>query len=151
MHKKLEKSTGKMYHSVLTHLKMEYSGQIWLTQWLQKAWLLSLSSHQQPWYWLYAKEMLPWGANFNNQWRRGMIRHEVQISLHVFPTCFPRKIDTSKALTHWVRDKMATIYQTIFLNAFFWMKISIKISLKFVRNGPINNISTLDQIMAWHQ
>ena len=31
------------------------------------------------------------------------------------------------------------------------VRISIKISLKFVPKGPINNISTLVQIMAWRR
>ena len=31
------------------------------------------------------------------------------------------------------------------------LKISIKISLKFVPKGPVNNIPTLVQIMAWHR
>ena len=54
-------------------------------------------------------------------------------------------------LTHWGRDKMAAIYQTTFLNAYYWTKlwISIKISPKFVHKGPINNIPALVQIMAW--
>ena len=55
-------------------------------------------------------------------------------------------------LTHWGRDKMDAISQTIFsifclLNENIW--IPIKISLKFVPKGPINNIPALVQIMAW--
>ena len=58
------------------------------------------------------------------------------------------------ALTHWGRDKMAAISQTtfwkrIFLNENVW--ILIKIALKFVPRGPINNISSLVEIMAWHR
>ena len=37
----------------------------------------------------------------------------------------------------------------IFLNENVW--ISIRISLKFVPRGPINNIPSLVQIMAWHR
>ena len=59
----------------------------------------------------------------------------------------------SVQLTHWGRDKMAAILQTTLSNAISWMKmldkILIKISLKFVPNGPINNIPALVQIMAW--
>ena len=40
-------------------------------------------------------------------------------------------------------------FKRIFLNENVW--ISIKISLKFVPNGPINNIPALVQIMAWHR
>ena len=41
------------------------------------------------------------------------------------------------------------IFKWIFLNANVW--IPIKISLKFVPEGPINNISALVQIMAWRR
>ena len=42
---------------------------------------------------------------------------------------------------------MAAIFQCIFLNENVW--ILIKISLKFVPEGPINSIQALAQIMAW--
>ena len=51
--------------------------------------------------------------------------------------------------THWDRDKMAAILQTTFFNTFSWMRISIKMSLKFVPKGPVKDIPTLIQIMAW--
>ena len=41
------------------------------------------------------------------------------------------------------------ISKCIFLDDNVW--ISIKISQKFVPNGPINNIPALVQIMAWHR
>ena len=41
------------------------------------------------------------------------------------------------------------IMKRIFLNVNIW--ISIKISLKFVPRGPINNIPALVQIMAWRR
>ena len=49
---------------------------------------------------------------------------------------------------------MASIFQTTFSNGFSWMlnenvRISIQMSLKFISNGPIYNIPTLVQIMAW--
>ena len=49
---------------------------------------------------------------------------------------------------------MDAISQTPFSNAFFvnenvW--IPIKISLKFVPKGPINNIPALVQIMVWYR
>ena len=50
-------------------------------------------------------------------------------------------------------DKMAAILQTTFSKAFSWMKIlTIKMSLKFVSKGPVdNNMNkpTLAQIMVW--
>ena len=60
----------------------------------------------------------------------------------------------ARTLTHWGWDKMAAISQPTFSDAFFLNKnvrISIKISLKFVPKGPINNIPALVQIMAWHR
>ena len=55
------------------------------------------------------------------------------------------------SLTHWGRDEMDDILQTTFSNVFSSMKMFlIKISLKFVPKGPINNIPALIQIMAWH-
>ena len=41
------------------------------------------------------------------------------------------------------------IFKCIFLNENVW--IPIKTSLKFVPKGPINNIPSLVQIMAWHR
>ena len=41
------------------------------------------------------------------------------------------------------------IFKWIFLNENVW--ISINISLKFGPRGPINNIQTLVQVMAWHR
>ena len=54
----------------------------------------------------------------------------------------------------WGRDKMAAVlsddtFKRIFLNEN--VKISIKISLKFVSKGPMKNIPTLVQIMAWRR
>ena len=57
-------------------------------------------------------------------------------------------------LTHWDWDKMATISQMTFLNAFSWIRIYIyiliKISTKFVPKVQIYNIPALVQMMAWH-
>ena len=41
------------------------------------------------------------------------------------------------------------VLKCIFLNENLW--ISLKIPLKFVPRGPINNIPALVQIMAWHR
>ena len=57
-------------------------------------------------------------------------------------------------LTHWGRDKMATISQTTLFNRIFLnenVRIFIKFSLKFVPKGPIINIPALVQIMAWRR
>ena len=57
----------------------------------------------------------------------------------------------NKGLTHWGRDKMDAIKfcRQHFQVHFLW--ILIKISLKFVPKGPINNIPALVQIMSWHR
>ena len=57
-------------------------------------------------------------------------------------------------LTHWGRDKMDAISQTTFSSTFSWMKMfefRLKISLKFVVKGLIDNILALVQIMAWRR
>ena len=56
-------------------------------------------------------------------------------------------------LTHWGWDKGCDladdILKCILLNENVWIRIEI--SLKFVRQGPINNILALVQIMAWRR
>ena len=51
-------------------------------------------------------------------------------------------------LTHWGHFA-DDIFKCIFINENVW--IPIKISLKFVPRGPINNIPALVQIMAWRR
>ena len=60
------------------------------------------------------------------------------ISAHRFNTLRPRQNER-----HFADD----IFKWLFLNENVW--ISIKISLKFVPQGPIDNIPALVQIMAW--
>ena len=45
------------------------------------------------------------------------------------------------------RNETDNVFKRIFVNENVW--ISIKIPLKFVPKGPINNIAVLHQIMAW--
>ena len=61
-----------------------------------------------------------------------------------------QRFDITGSLTHWGWHKMAAYFLKTFSYAFSWMKI-IKISLKFVPKGPINNIPALVQIMAWQR
>ena len=58
-----------------------------------------------------------------------------------------------KSSTHLSLDKMAMILQTAFFRCIFMNEfcILIKISLKFVLNGPIGNNPALVQIMTWCQ
>ena len=54
-------------------------------------------------------------------------------------------------LTHWGRSKMSAILQTTFSHAFSSMKM-YEFRFRFYFNlFPINNISALVQIMAWHR
>ena len=53
-------------------------------------------------------------------------------------------IEAETSCHHFADD----IFKCIFLNENVW--ISLQISLKFVRNVQINNITALIQIMAWH-
>ena len=59
------------------------------------------------------------------------------------------KLYSVDQLTHWDQDKMADIFQTIFLNEDVWILNTIW--LKFVPKGPIDNHTALEQIVAWHQ
>ena len=68
---------------------------------------------------------------------------------NIFPLSAAPVSGFGPVLTHWGRDKMAAIFKWIFLNENVW--ISINISLKFVPRGPINNIPTLVQVMAWRR
>ena len=78
-------------------------------------------------------------------WKPGQARGWFQVILE--------KI-CKRLLTHWSQDNMDEISQTIFLNAFSWIKIydiwiSIDISQKLFPKGPNHNIPALIQIMAW--
>ena len=59
--------------------------------------------------------------------------------------CFLNTLRPEKNGRHFADD----IFKCIFLNENVW--IAIKISLKFVPRGPINNIPALVQIMAWRR
>ena len=68
--------------------------------------------------------------------------------------CWEGPVRGRHPLTYWGRDKMDAISQTIYSSAFFMDEniwIPIKISLKFVPEGPVNNIPALVQIMAWRR
>ena len=63
-------------------------------------------------------------------------------------------IHTSLVKTHLPLDKMAAtfaddIFEFIFVNENIC--ILIKISLKFVPKGPIDNKAAMVQVMAWHR
>ena len=72
--------------------------------------------------------------------------HKYNINENNSPVVYCHETNpTSLSLSiHWDRDKMAAIFQTTFSNAFSWMKISSK----FVPQGPKNSIPSLVQIVA---
>ena len=72
--------------------------------------------------------------------------------LHVWSSCMP---STNVACFNTLRPRhngrhfVDNIFKCIFLNENAW--IPVKISLKFVPKGPINNIPALVLIMAWRR
>ena len=70
----------------------------------------------------------------------GLGQHGSRLCFATFKTLRPRKNG---------RHFADNIFKCIFLNGNVW--IPIKISLKFVPQGPINNIPALVQIMAWRR
>ena len=76
-------------------------------------------------------------SHYRNQWWPSLLTQRYVNSLN---TLRPRQ-----SSRHFPDD----IFKCIFLNENAW--ISIKISLKFVPNGPINKIPALVQIMAWRR
>ena len=101
---------------------------------------------------------LLWSAPWINGWidnrQAGYLRrHRTHYDIIVMAFKRALNIDEILLFTHWDRDKMATISRTTFSNTCSLTRLmnSIKISLKFVRKGPINNIPALVQTMAWHR
>ena len=70
-----------------------------------------------------------------------------QLSVVVISISFQHQYN--QYLIHWGQDKMTSIFQVTFSNGFSSMKI-YEVSLKFVPEGPNNNIPALVQIMASH-
>ena len=62
--------------------------------------------------------------------------------------CWTVMINTLRLRPNWHHLSDA-IFKCIFLNENVW--IPIKISLKFVPQGPVNNIPVVVQIMAWRR
>ena len=79
-------------------------------------------------------------------------------SLKWFGIIYLSKVNATSPRGQWVDTLMPrqngrlfpdNIFKWIFLNENVW--ILIRIPLKFVPRGPINNIPALVQIMAWHR
>ena len=90
------------------------------------------------------------GLKLNHVSKRG---HCYQTPINVNPMvsvtwvtrCFLNTLRPRQNGRHFADD----IFKWIFFNENVW--ISLKISLKFVPQGPINNIPALVQIMAWRR
>ena len=93
-------------------------------------------------------------SHFHSGWCPGDARSH-GISSNDIALVLPEysSFNTRRVSTLWPRQNGRhfpdAIFKCIFLNENVW--ISLKISLKFVPKGPINNIPALVQIMAWHR
>ena len=91
----------------------------------------------------------PWRSYDVTVWKGAVWRPSSTLSWPPTSTAFgTRRVNTLRARQdgrHFPDD----IFKCIFLNEN--VKISIKISMKFVSKGPINNIPALLQIMAWRR
>ena len=127
------------------------TAQAWSSLWLQMSCQIIMLDHQQTvcslQKWTWYSHWVPISV-INYYWSEYILQlwlcHKIPLQKH----------QQYPMLTHWSRDNMAAISQTTLSSAFFVNEnviISIKISLKFVPKGPINNIPTLVQIMAWRR
>ena len=73
-----------------------------------------------------------------------MAPRKVTVQSHIFSFVF-NTLRPRQNGRHFADD----IFECIFLNENVW--IPVKISLKFIPKGPINNIPALVQIMAWRR
>ena len=79
---------------------------------------------------------------FENAYVRAILQYNCETVIRYFP------VDSLRPRLNR-RPFANDIFICIFLNENVW--IPIKISLKFVPKGPINNIPALVQIMAWRR
>ena len=83
-----------------------------------------------------------WSWDLRSNWRMKVLPI-LQFSLSIQTTI--KTLRPRQNGRHFADDT----FKCIFLNKNIW--ISMKISLKFVPTGPINNIPALVQIMAWRR
>ena len=124
-----------------------------LARWLyieSGPWWHKEPGHQQEWHWSCSTEycgfntkriefpFLPWDFSHLKLSQTHLQYKNILYSKHELNTLRPRQNGR-----HFPDD----IFKWIFLNEN--ARISINISLKFVPSGPISNIPTLVQVMAW--
>ena len=91
--------------------------------WLLMAWCCKESGHQHPWYrsslsgtkWL---TFCKWQVHLLER------KYVILIQIWVMFALYGNGV-VQKLLTHWSRDKLATIFQKTLSNAFSWMKMYI--------------------------
>ena len=71
--------------------------------------------------------LLAWTSCWTNSWCTSQLTRDNAHATPLWCNCIWIN-STRKELTHWGRDKMATIFQTTFSNAFSWMKIVVFLS-----------------------
>ena len=87
------------------------------------------------------------------KWETSLQKYDWFLQCYIW-CCDLRPTTRKHPLIHWGRDQNGRrfaydAFKRIFLNEN--VRISIKISLKFVSKGPINNNPALVQIMAWRR
>ena len=85
---------------------------------------------------------------------RSSTRHAIYILWDILVVYTIQLYLGHRQLTDWGRHKMAAILQTALFKCIFFnenIRILIKISLKFVPKGPVNNIPALGQKMTWRR
>ena len=119
---------------------------IWVLYWLQTAHSINFE--------IKAKLLI--GLKFLNcypLYARIIVWHQISFSKTVSDGvlyCQLLLFSPQSALTHWGRDKIDAISQTTFSSAFS-CKIILNSDQMLVPKGPINNIPTWVQIMAWRR
>ena len=81
-------------------------------------------------------------------------RSRVTLSYDKLYITLSRRCCKQNRLTTWGRVKMAVIFQTIYSNAFSWMKMNelrLRFHWKLFPRVKIKNIPSMVHIMAWRQ
>ena len=132
------------------NMYMIISGAIWHLKWLTTQLFVQQLGHTGP----------LWGESIRDRWltltkdsnAESVSMSERHYEDDLLSDFFIPQQPSIRGLTYWGPDKMGDILQMTFSSRFSWTKnvwILIKISLKFVPNGPIGIMPALVQIMAW--
>ena len=120
-------------------------------------WRRKEPGHQQPWYWQCKinGSLSSMRKDFNylhhlsmEKWQKIPVYFSLLTEILFWNKSSTVRVNTLRPRQHG-RHFADDSFKRIFLNEN--VIISIKISLKFVPKGPINNIPALVQIMAWRR